>query len=72
MSGSGPGRLAFARRSRVLGGEGVQRHRILLMSNDKVAAPVRPFRAYAGVLGAIAGWGQVAMCAEYLSSRMFS
>jgi hypothetical protein len=24
------------------------------------------------VLGAIAGWGQVAMCAEYLSSRMFS
>jgi hypothetical protein len=28
--------------------------------------------AYAGVLGATAGWGQVAMCAEYLSSRMFS
>src|SRR5205809_7614267 len=42
------------------------------MSDDKVAIPVRFFPAYAGVLGDTAGWGQVAMCAEYLSSRIFS
>jgi len=65
-------RVACANDSRILGSQAVQSVWLLRMSDDKVAIPVRFFPAYAGVLGAIAGWGQVAMCAEYLSSRIFS
>jgi len=65
-------RLACANDSRILGIQAVQSVWLLRMSDDKVAIPVRFFPAYAGVLGAIAGCGQVAMCAEYLSSRIFS
>jgi len=42
------------------------------MRDYKGVTLARPSESYAGALGAIAGWGQVAMCAEYLSSRMFS
>jgi hypothetical protein len=47
-------------------------HSLFMMRHDEREIPVWTFRAYVAVLGAIAGWGQVAMCAEYLSSRIFS